>query len=220
MYLWQKEIVILPHQIEGRDGNLLGKEVFDAAVELLAQRQPTQEVVKGKTLGIAQKELHRVSVAALRDDCFGNKPLQQPVGNDVFRAVGHAQQDARLPRKFRHGTGQNHRLDPRGVQIGDDAHDDAAERQAHVMRLVDAEMIDHLHHLLGGGFEVELLVEDLQDRGLAMSDQIDEQQVEVAREIAHLTIPHLTAATCAVQHHHPRHIGLLLESLVMQHNRA
>ena len=98
--------------------------------------------------------------------------------------------------------------------------DDAADAQAHEMRLLYAEVIRQHEDVFGN--DVKIIRRELGQDVLAVAvvPEVDEQQTKVRRKSINLELPRADAATCSMHKHQPRRIGILRDDFVVQQRVA
>ena len=97
---------------------------------------------------------------------------------------------------------------------------DAADAQAHEMRLLNAEVVGQHEDVLGN--DVKIIRRELGQDVLAVSmvSKVDEQQTKVRCKSINLEFPRADAAACPMHKDQPRRIGILRDDFVVQQRVA
>ena len=121
---------------------------------------------------------------------------------------------------IKNGTRHDHAIHKFGPLNVDFLQNDAADAQAHEMRLLNAEVIGQNEDVLGD--DVKIIRRELGQDVLAVTvvPKVDEQQTKVRCKSINLELPRADAAACPMHKDQPRCIGILRDNFMVQQRVA
>ena len=213
-----KHMILLPHQVEGRDRQGAFAEVAHQGVDLGGEAEPAFELLLAELAGLAHEEVAGLLMVLARHDDEGKQPVEPHVGQDVLADPAELHQRLGADVEAQYGAAEHHALDPLGAELGQVANEDGAKGDADKMGAGNAQVIEQPQYVLGHGPKAVVALDHLlQLVGLAVAAKIQQQHVEVLPVGAQLLEPDGGAAACAVHEHHPIPLGAKLKGLVVQH---
>lgn len=213
-----KHMVLLSHQIKGRDRQGALLEVAHQGVDLGGEAEPAFELLLAELSSLAHEQVAGLLMVLARHDDEGEQPVEPHVGQDVLADPAELHQRLGADVEPQYGAAEHHALDPFRAELRQMANENGAQGDADKVGTGNAQVIEQTQYVLGHGLEAVVALDHLlQLVGLAMAAQIQQQHIEVLAIGAQLLEPDGGAATGAMHEHHPIPLGAQLKGLVVQH---
>ncbi len=217
-YRGDKHMILLPHQVEGRDRQGALLEVAHQGVDLGGEAEPAFELFLAEFAGLAHEEVAGLLMVLARHDDEGEQAVEPHVGQYVLADPAELHQHPGADVEAQYGAAEHHALDPLGAELGQVANEDGAKGDADKMGAGNAQVIEQPQYVLGHGPKAVVPLDHLlQLVGLAVAAKIQQQHIEVLPVGPQLLEPDGGAAAGTVHEHHPIPIGAKLKGLVVQH---
>jgi len=211
-------MILLPHHIEGGNGQGAFAKITHQRVNLGGEAEPAFELFLAELAGFAHKEVARLLMVLARHDDEGKQPVKPHIGQEVLAESAQLHQHPRADIEPQNGAPQYHAFHSLRAELGQMANKDGAKGDADKVGAADIEMIEQPNDIFGHFSKAVVALDHLlQLVGLTVAAQVQQQHVEVLAIGAQLLEPDGGAATGTVDKHHPIPLGTQFESLVIQH---